>query len=314
VTVVDDLVRGRTEVAHDQIADFVIRKSNGGAPFILANVVDDAGMKITHVIRGVDHLSNTPRYQMLWDALGYGAYPVFAHLPLLVNEKRQKLSKRRDKVALEDFRDEGYLPEAMCNYLALLGWSPRGDREIISRAELIADFKLEDVRSADAFFDERKLQAFNGEYIRALSPEEFLERTQSWWRGRWDSLAVVAQERARTLGDVVRLTDFLFVDAPVFDESDWERGVRKQPLFGEILDGAADAYESAAWDAASIEEATRIVAERLSIAKMAAAQAPIRLAVMGRSVGLPLWQSLEALGRDQTIARLRAARARLAER
>jgi glutamyl-tRNA synthetase len=312
-TTVVDVVRGRPEFPNENIADFVIRKSNGGAPFLLANVVDDADMRITHVIRGEDHLSNTPRYEMLWSALGYGDYPLFAHLPLLVNERREKLSKRRDKVALEDFRDEGYLPEAMRNYLALLGWSPGGDREIVPLNEIIAEFRLEDVKSSPAFFDEQKLQAFNAEYIRNLSADEFVERSAAWWRDRWAPLAPLVQERVRTLGDIPRMLDFLFRDEPVFDEKDWEKGVRKQPLFGSILDAAAEAYASCPWVAASIEDAARVLAEHLGVPKMAAAQAPIRLAVTGRAVGPPLWQSLEVLGRDKTIARLRAARVKLGE-
>ena len=127
-----DVVRGEVRYENSSIEDFSVRKSNGQPLFILANVVDDADMAISHVIRGEDHVPNTPKHILLWEALDLGPTPVFAHLPLLVNASRQKLSKRRDKVALEDYRDEGYLPEAMFNYLALLGWSPSGDREILS--------------------------------------------------------------------------------------------------------------------------------------------------------------------------------------
>ncbi|HUE59434.1 MAG TPA: glutamate--tRNA ligase, partial [Acidimicrobiales bacterium] len=149
----DDLVRGRVTVDNAVIEDFGIRKSNGGPLFILANVVDDADMRITHVVRGEDHVSNTSKYILLWAALGYGELPTFAHLPLLYNDARKKLSKRRDKVAVEDYRDEGYLPEAMRNYLALLGWAPKDDREIITIEEMVAEFRLEDVKSAGAIFD-----------------------------------------------------------------------------------------------------------------------------------------------------------------
>ena len=141
-----DVVRGEVVYENSSIEDFSIRKSNGQPLFILANVVDDGDMAITHVIRGEDHVPNTPKYLLLWDALELGQPPLFAHLPLLVNESRQKLSKRRDKVALE-FPREGYLPEAMFNYLALLGWSPGGDRGILSREQLVSEFRLENVRS-----------------------------------------------------------------------------------------------------------------------------------------------------------------------
>ncbi len=310
-TTVVDLVRGRPEFANVTIEDFAIRKSSGQPLFLLANVVDDADMAISHVIRGEDHLSNTPKYQLLWDALGYGPLPVFAHLPLLVNEKRQKLSKRRDKVALEDYRDEGYLPEAMRNYLALLGWAPGGDREVLSLEELIDEFRLEDVNSAPAFFDEKKLQATNASYIRALRSDEFIERAQDWIRQRWAPIGALVQERTRVLGDVPGLIDFLLVDNVVVDGKDWEKGVRQQPAFADLLDGVTSAFETCDWDPTTLRNVVVEVGERLGVPQLGKAQAPIRLATTGRLVGPPLFESLELLGRDRTIRRLRAARARL---
>ncbi len=313
VTVVDDLIRGRPEFAHATIEDFAIRKSSGQPLFILANVVDDADMAITHVIRGEEHLTNTAKYELLWSALGYGDYPVFAHLPLLVNEKRQKLSKRRDKVALEQYRDEGYLPEAMVNYLALLGWSPGDDREILSCEELIAEFRLEEVKGSPAFFDEKKLSAVNAEYIRALPEGEFVERAQAWLADRWAPIAGVVQERARTLADVYAMAAFLFLPEPRLDMAAWEKGVRQQPAFHALLVGALEAYAECRWDAATLKDVTAAVGEAAGVAQLGKAQAPIRLAVTGRSVGPPLFESLEAMGREPTLARLRAALSRLAE-
>ena len=313
VTVVNDLIRGQPEFANATIEDFAIRKSSGQPLFILANVVDDADMEITHVIRGEEHLTNTAKYELLWSALGYGAYPVFAHLPLLVNEKRQKLSKRRDKVALEQYRDEGYLPEAMANYLALLGWSPGDDREILSRDQLIAEFRLEDVKSSPAFFDEKKLSAVNGEYIRALPDGEFVARSQAWLADRWVPIAGPVQERARTLADVYAMTAFLFLPEPRLDVAAWEKGVRQQPAFRALLAGALEAFAECHWDAATLKDVTAAVGEAVGVPQLGKAQAPIRLAVTGRSVGPPLFESLEAMGREATLARLRAALARLAE-
>jgi glutamyl-tRNA synthetase len=310
-TTVVDVVRGRPEFANATIEDFAIRKSNGQPLFLLANVVDDAAMAISHVIRGEDHLSNTPKYQLLWQALGYGPLPVFAHLPLLVNDKRQKLSKRRDKVALEDYRDEGYLAEAMRNYLALLGWAPAGDREFLSLDELIDEFRLEDVKSAPAFFDEKKLQAVNATYIRRLSPESFIERSQDWLRERWAPIAPLIQERARVLGDVPNLVDFLWVDDVVIDEEDWRKGVGQQPAFTAILDGAISAFEARDWDAETLKGAVVDLGAQVGVPQLGKAQAPIRLAVTGRLVGPPLFESLELLGRDRTLRRLRAARSKL---
>jgi glutamyl-tRNA synthetase len=311
-TAFDDLVRGRPTFPNDRIEDFGVRKSNGDPLFILANVVDDADMGITHVIRGEDHVSNTPKYVLLWEALGYGPLPVFAHLPLLLNDARKKLSKRKDKVAVEDYRDEGYLPEAFRNYLALLGWSPKDDREIISLEEMISEFRLEDVKSAGAIFDERKLQAINAEYLRALPVDVLVARAQQWLQDRWEPIAPLVQERARTLGEVYTLTDFLYRREPVVDAQEWDKGVAKNPAFGPVLEAAVARYLALDdWKAGAIHEATIAAGDDAGVTQLAKAQAPVRLAVTGRSVGPPLWESLELLGPDHTIARLRAALTRL---
>src|SRR5205814_6392518 len=181
-TIVEDLVRGKPTFENALIEDFVIARGDGSPVFLLANVVDDMFMGITHVIRAEEHLPNAPKQQLLWEALG-AEPPVWAHAPILVNEKRQKLSKRRDRVALEDFRAEGYLAEAMRNYLMLLGWAPGGDREIVPWSVVEAEFRLEDVNPSPAFFDVKKLRAFNGEYIRALPLAEFIQECQPWLRG-----------------------------------------------------------------------------------------------------------------------------------
>jgi glutamyl-tRNA synthetase len=296
------------------IEDFGVRKSNGDPLFLLANVVDDADMAITHVIRGNDHLTNTFKYVLLWEALGHGPPPVFAHMPLLYNEQRKKLSKRRDKVAIEDYRDEGFLPEAVVNYLALLGWAPSGDREILSRHELIAEFRLEDVKSAGAIFDERKMTSVNAEYLRALPADELVERAQGWLRSRWAPLAALVQQRARTLSEVYAMADFLFLPEPAIDPDEWDRARRKQPAFAAILDAAVEGFTALeVWEADPIKEATMAAGEACGVSQLGKAQAPVRVAVTGRSVGPPLFESLELLGRDRTIGRLVAARARTAE-
>jgi glutamyl-tRNA synthetase len=311
-TAFDDMVRGRPTFPNDRIEDFGVRKSNGDPLFILANVVDDADMGITHVIRGEDHVSNTPKYVLLWEALGYGPLPVFAHLPLLLNDARKKLSKRRDKVAVEDYRDEGYLPEGFRNYLALLGWSPGEDREIITLDQMISEFRLEDVKSAGAVFDERKLQAINAEYLRALPVDVLVARAQQWLQARWEPIAPLVQERARTLSEVYTLTDFLYRPEPVIDVREWDKAMAKNPAFGPVLQAAAARYEALEeWDAEAIHQATVAAGDDVGVSQLAKAQAPVRLAVTGRAVGPPLWESLELLGRDHTVARLRAALTRL---
>ncbi len=305
-----DLVRGDVVYENASIEDFSVRKSSGQPLFILANVVDDGDMAITHVVRGEDHVPNTPKHILLWEALGLGVPPVFAHLPLLVNESRQKLSKRRDKVALEDYRDEGYLPEAMVNYLALLGWSPGGDREVLSRQELIDEFRLEDVKSSPAFFDQQKLSSVNAAYMRSLSPAALAERAGQWLEARWAPLAPLVQERARTLAEIYGMTDFLFLPDVRTDQAEWAKVRRQQPAFVALLEAAEAGFALCEWDAEGIRDATVEAGSKVGVGALGKAQAPVRLAVTGRTVGPPLFESLVLLGRRRTIARLAAARGR----
>jgi glutamyl-tRNA synthetase len=319
-TVVVDLVRGTPRFDNALVEDFVIARGDGSPTFLLANVVDDVTMGITHVIRAEEHLSNAPKQQMLWAALGAGP-PVWAHTPILVNERRQKLSKRRDRVALEDFRAEGYLAEAMRNYLMLLGWAPSGNREIVGWDVIVSEFRLEDVNSASAFFDVRKLRAFNGEYVRAMPVEVFVSACRPWLAGPaapWPAeafdpevfarVAPLAQTRLVVLSEVVGLVDFFFLDAPAVDPAAWAKAM-KGPAAG-ILAGAAAAYEAAPWEAGVLKARLEEVGAAHEL-KLGKAQAPVRVAVTGRSVGLPLFESLEVLGRPATLARLHAALARL---
>lgn len=311
ITVFDDVIRGRVTQDNALLSDFAIRKSNGDPLFLISNTVDDAGMAITHVIRGEDHVSNTIRYVLLWDTLGYGPRPVFAHTPLLLNEARKKLSKRRDKVAVEDYRDDGYLPEAFTNYLALLGWAPGDDREILTRDELVAEFRLEDVRSAGAIFDEKKLSSVNAAYLRALPADVLLDRSLAWLRDRVTPVIPLVQERTRTLAEVWSMTDFLYLAKPNIDTVAWDRGVAKQPAFAAILEGVLERYREVEWTADAIREATVAAGEAAGVISLSRSQEPVRLAVTGRTVGPPLFESIIALGQDRTLARLRDAIARL---
>ncbi|MGH9301734.1 MAG: glutamate--tRNA ligase, partial [Acidimicrobiales bacterium] len=182
--VVQDLIRGPVQFSTDSIEDFIVVKSSGAPLFVLAVVVDDMDMSITHVIRGEEHLPTTPKAILLWRALAGAAptvpLPLFAHLPILVNEKRQKLSKRRDPVALEDYRSQGFLAEAMRNYLALLGWAPGDDREFLTNDEMVAEFRLEEVNHSPAFFDVVKLRSFNGHYMRRMAVKDFVDECAPW--------------------------------------------------------------------------------------------------------------------------------------
>jgi glutamyl-tRNA synthetase len=314
-TTVHDVVRGNPVFEHATIEDFVVARSNGTPTFILANVVDDVDMHISHVVRGEDHLPNTPKYLLLWAALGGGEVPTFAHLPLLVNEKRQKLSKRRDKVALDDYREQGYLPQAMVNYLALLGWAPGDDREFLTVEELVAEFRLEDVNNSPAFFDEKKLAHFNQHCIAAMSEADFVAAAAPWLppggEAALRALAPLVQERVKTLSEVPGMVDFLLTDAVVVDEASWDKRVVRGASAADILREAAAAYADCEWTASVLHDVTATIGERYGLG-LGKAQFPVRVAVMGRDVGPPLFESLVVLGRERTLDRLRRAQARLA--
>lgn len=312
VTVISDLVRGTVEFPNNAMEDFVIARGDGSPLFVLANVVDDVEMRISHVVRAEEHLSNTPKQQLLWEALGV-APPTWAHVPVIVNEKRQKLSKRRDKVALESYREEGYLAEAMVNYLMLLGWGPGDDREIMPWSEMVPLFRLEDVNPSPAFFDEKKLRAFNGEYIRALPLEEFITRCEPWLDPSWDretfaKVAELAQTRIAVLSEITANVDFLFLDEPVFDQASWDKAMKSSAV--EILTGYLARLETVDMDPESLKTALEEVGVEQGL-KLGKAQAPVRVAVTGRTVGLPLFESIEVLGRERSIERLRAALTKL---
>jgi glutamyl-tRNA synthetase len=319
VTVVHDVIRGDVEFPNATIDDPVVVRSTGVPIFVLANVVDDADMAISHVIRAEEHLPTTPKYLLVRDALGLGAPPVFAHVPLIVNEKRQKLSKRRDPVALELYREEGYLPEVMVNYLALIGWAPQDGRERFTVEEMIDVFRLEDVGRSPGFFDVQKLRAFNGDAIRAMVVDEFVAAVEPFfarapWADRFDAavfhrVAPLVQERVEVLADAPPMVDFLFLDEPAIDEPSWVKVMTGDAA--PVLDAVAKAWETVTWESGPIGESTLGVGEQLGLNRKKS-QAPVRVAITGRTVGPPLWESLEVLGRDRALQRLRAARARLA--
>ena len=318
-TTFHDLIRGDVTFEHTTIEDFVIERTDGTAVFLLANAVDDMDMAMTHVIRGEDLLASTPKVLLIRQALGDEHPPVYAHVPLIVNEKRQKLSKRRDDVAVEDYRERGYLPEALRNYLALLGWAPANDREILPIEDMVAEFRIEDVKASPAFFDVMKLEAINAEYIRALPVATFvreclpwLERDAPWPPERFDlavfeAVAPLVQERARTLADVPAMVDFLFLEEPAIDEAAWDKAITRNPAAAGVLDEAIACYRDAHWDTDELHRLTAALADRHGL-KLAKAQAPIRAAVTGRSVGPPLFESLHLLGRERTMDRLARAK------
>ena len=319
----EDLVRGEVTVENRTLEDFVLLRSSGTPTFLLANIVDDADMGITHVVRGEEHVNGTPKYLCLADALGLDYRPVFAHLPVLVNEQRKKLSKRKDSVSVQEFKDAGYLPEAMVNYLALLGWGGPGDVESpLDIEELTAAFRLTEVTSSPAFFDVKKLQAFNADHLRALPTDAFVERARPFLTRGDAALAVLqelaplVQERVRLLTEVEPMIAFLLDEELAIDEPSWDKAM-KGPA-ADMLDAVVAELDGLDhWDAAGIRAAVEAAAVKAGLRnaegqpQLSKAQAPVRVATTGRSVGPPLFEALEALGRDRTLARLREARARL---
>jgi len=320
VTVVEDLVRGRVEFDNATIEDFVLLRGNGTPMFLLANVVDDIEMSITNVVRAEEHLPNTPKQQMLWDASGHQP-PVWAHVPVLVNEQRKKLSKRRDKVALEQYKEEGILPEAMVNYLMTLGWAPHGDTEIVPWQTIVEQFRLEDVNHSPAFFDEKKLHAFNGEYIRALSTDEFITVAQPWltadvpWKPEqfkpdvFASMAPLVQTRVGVLREIPAMVDFLFLDKPEIDDVSWTKATSSE-WTRDLLQTCVNAYATCEWAHDVLKEVVEKTGESHGV-KLGKSQAPVRVAITGRTVGPPLFESIELLGRDVTISRINSALQRL---
>ena len=323
VTSFFDLVRGEVSFENKTIEDFVLLRSTGLPMFLLSNAFDDAAMGITHVVRGEDHVPGTPKYLLLRDALGLGRPEVFAHLPMLVNEGRQKLSKRKDAVSVADFAAQGYLPEAMVNYLVLLGWGPKDGIEIRPLAEFVELFRLEDVTPSPAFFDVKKLQHINAEYLRALPVAEFLERARPFLSGPeveavLAPIAALIQERVRLLTEIEPMVAFLLDGPLVEDEASWDKAMVKGKNASEMLDATiAGLVDLDQWVAEPIRAAIEVAAISVGLvnaegqAQLSKAQGPVRVAITGRSVGPPLFESLEALGQTRTLNRLRAARARL---
>lgn len=320
--VFDDLVRGTVSFEARDIDDFVILRSDGTPTYHLASTVDDVDYEITHVARGEDLLPSTPKHILLTKALG-ASEPEYAHLPLLFGTDGKKLSKRHGATSLSLYRDEGYLPDAVFNYLSLLGWSIDGDRTIFSRSEAVAAFDLIDVSRNPAVFDPDKLAWLNGEYIRAMDPGVFAGAALPHIEAalgrpldddelaRFETVAPLVQERTRLLPDAGRQVVFLFEDFEEYEPSGWENVMTKDGVPG-ILSSARERLEMVEpWDATAIETTLRAMLEELDLGAAKGLQ-PVRVAVTGSTVSPPLFESMEALGQEKTLERLDRATALLA--
>ncbi|GGT48818.1 glutamate--tRNA ligase [Streptomyces purpureus] len=322
-----DLVRGELTFTPDNVPDYGIVRANGAPLYTLVNPVDDALMEITHVLRGEDLLSSTPRQIALYKALielGIAKeIPSFGHLPYVMGEGNKKLSKRDPQASLNIYRERGFLPEGLLNYLSLLGWSFSADQDIFSIEEMVSKFDVADVNANPARFDLKKAEAINADHIRRLDVKAFAEACTPWlkaphanWapedfdQAAWEAIAPHAQTRLTVLSDITANVDFLFRAEPVEDEASWTKAMKEGS--DALLTTARAKLEAADWsDPESLKNAVLAAGEEHGL-KLGKAQAPVRVAVTGRTVGLPLFESLEILGKEKTLARIDAALAKLA--
>jgi glutamyl-tRNA synthetase len=323
-TTFTDLVRGEVTFDHAFVPDFVLQRADGSPLYPLAVAVDDVLMKITHVVRGEDLLSSTPRQLAVYRAMGVAEadFPLFAHLPYVLGQDGQKLGKRNGVASVNWYREEGFLPEAMCNYLALLGWSPGEDRESFTLAEMAAEFDLARVNKNAAQFDLRKLESMNGDKIRALDPADFLARITPFLQRAGlvadppaaaqarlvAAAAPLIQTRISRLTEAAALLGFLLVSDEDFavDPDDAAKSLtagseRTLKAAGAALAGTGP------WSAAAIEAALKHALLGELGMKPRPAFAPVRVAVTGRRISPPLYESIELLGRDRAVARLEHA-------
>ena len=322
--VIDDAVHGKVVFDAKELDDFVIFRSDGTPTYNFATVVDDALMGITHVIRGDDHLSNTPRQVMVYEALG-APVPTFAHISMILGADGKKLSKRHGATSVEEYRDAGYLSDAFVNYLALLGWSLDGETTVIPRDVLAREFSLERISKNPATFDPKKLDWMNAEYINAMDDSTFVDtillpqleqagcpavrasHTDAWW----NLLASIVRPRTKMPADAVSVSAPVFATAKtlVYDEKSVNKGLAKEGM-GTVLDAARVALGTLPadeWNAAAIDAALEPLPDSLDMKKRLVFQA-IRVAECGNMVSPPLGETMQLIGRDDCLARIDRAR------
>jgi len=317
-----DEVRGEITTQNAVVDDYVLLKSDGWPTYHLASVVDDRHMRISHVLRGDDWIATTPLHVQLYRALGY-PLPRFAHFPQILGPDRARFSKRHGAQAVLEYRDQGYLPDAMVNFLSLLGWSPGEDREILSRGEMIESFDLANCSRNAAIFDVEKLDWMNGVYIRQLSPDALVEHALPFLqraglvpdplpeeaRVYATQVLLLEQERIKRLSEAPEATEFFFREPPVYDEKAVHKWLARDST-PPILHATASALrEVSVWNVANVEAAVRGVIDRLGV-KPGEVIHPVRVAATGRTVGPGLFETLTVLGRERVLQRLAACERR----
>jgi glutamyl-tRNA synthetase len=313
-----DLIRGKVTFQNDTLDDFILLKSDGYPTYHLANVVDDHLMVISHVLRADEWLSSTPRHILLYQALDWQP-PQFAHLPMILGPDRAKLSKRHGATNIIDYRRQGYLPEAMINFLSLLGWSLDDKTELLSREELVKHFSLERVGKTAAIFNKDKLDWMNGVYLRQLTPEQFASQSTPFLQRDLPSsvkrplddryistITPSIQERARTLGDVPHLADFFFLDELEYNQSLLIKGMDTASATKVIETSLERLKPLEAWNTASLEDILRPLATELGLTT-SKFFGLLRVAITGRTASPPLFQTMAALGKERCLKRLNKA-------
>jgi glutamyl-tRNA synthetase len=318
----NDLLRGQIVFENSTLDDFVLLKSDGYPTYHLANIVDDHLMEISHVLRADEWLSSTPRHVLLYQALGWQP-PQFAHLPMILGTDRSKLSKRHGATSVTEYQEQGYLPEAMFNFLALLGWSLDDKTELLTRDEIVKNFSLERISRTAAVFNKDKLDWMNGVYLRGLSLEEFTRRAMPFLEKGLPvevkrpldisyilRFAPLIQERARTLAEVPQLSDFFFVDELDYDAGLLLSKISKAEAIKSLQVSLARMDILKDWDSASLEAVFRPLAEELKL-KTSVFFGLLRVAITGRTAAPPLFQTMEVLGKERCLKRLKIALAKL---
>jgi glutamyl-tRNA synthetase len=321
IIVVHDVIHGDSEFDAALQDDMILVRSDGSPTYNFAVVCDDVNMQMTHIIRGDDHLSNTPRQVLVYEALGYPT-PIFAHLPMICGPDGKKLSKRHGAASVEEYRDMGYLSDALFNYLALLGWAPDGETTIFSRDEMAAKFTLEHVSKNPSRLDVEKLEWINNQYVQSMGAPAFVDAIKADLveegyfadagaveakRGLLESAYPLVSERVKLMVDAIPMIAYLLVDDVELDEKSVEKVLQKEDKGAKtaILE-AAKVLEGCEWNVGAIEEALRGLLEKLD-AKPRLVFQPIRVAVCGNMVSPPLFESIELLDRDVVLGRLAKA-------
>ncbi len=306
----EDKIYGTIKINNKEIDDFIIARTDGNPVYNLVVVVDDSDMQITHVIRGEDHISNTPKQLLIYNALNY-TVPIFAHLPMILGPDKKRLSKRHGATGVQEYRDQGYLGKSLINYLALLGWNPGTEQEIFSIEDLIEQFSIDRILKKSAVFDEKKLQWINGQHMYKMSASEILDyihQNDSDWQVTEDRNYVLEvielmKERVKSLNEMIEMTDYFFVDPTHYDE----KAVRKSwkdNFINEIIQKFRESlFQINSWNSANIEIALRefVENENISAGKIIH---PTRLALSGVASGPSLFEMMELLSKDTCLRRL----------